>query len=573
MRVAGQVLRVLLVGLIVSCSPPPQRGSTSASAPSATTLTAPVAAPAPDALPNAEADIKRTVRERAGLAKLGPGAVEFSSYLDRTASFLLTTLPGKLHATSTAGRLIAPRSDLPPQGATIIGVYAMTVVVFEGLISDAPLSIKDSNADNRGVTEKTADPQSTTDEVTVEGNKGKITTTIRARASLYLSRISVEIKLEQEGEVRDAKTGAVLYKISSGAVGTASGDFCPDSNGQASATFSFIGREGHFDSTGANIGNSDTSFGGELRFKVSDAAKLTTIDIIPNGALGGALMGSIAQGTAGPYEKGWRSGVCIQVLVDPDGGEVDPGAKKTVTVKLRQRVEGKDLDKDVEATMTGGVKSLEPSGQKQKPPATYTYTAGSEPGDKGTLSFDTTSNRGIGHTSVEFNVAGGWIVNGTGTSNESFQGGVTTGAFRVAIKDLKITAGKDNALKGEGTMTITGPATSGQGICRGQLDQTLPITARGTVVGSGTTAVLKVTLVTASPPGIEVTYTCTFPGTGFTTTQTIGAQGFADRFGEALGEIELPAEGGTRSLGRTRDIGSGMVVTAAGTLTIARAKK
>jgi hypothetical protein len=72
-----------------------------------------------------------------------------------------------------------------------------------------------------------------------------------------------------------------------------------------------------------------------------------------------------------------------------------------VTVSVRQRYEDTQLEKPVEATFSG-VKSLDPAGQKQPAPATYTYTAGSTNGDTGQLAFKSVSNRGIGHTSLQF---------------------------------------------------------------------------------------------------------------------------------------------------------------------------
>lgn len=565
-----------VAALLIACTAAPStNGGTPAPAASGT-IVVPAGSPTPDVLYAAEAELRRTQREQAGLAKLGAGAVAFAAQLDRAATFLLMQAPAKAAAVPFAGGRLASRAiGFPPPGAPIIGTYAMTTVVFQGLVSDQPGHITDSNADNSSPSTKSANLDPTTDEVEVEGNKGTITTTMSMSATKYLSRISVEIKMAQEGEVRDAKTGAVLYKISSGAIGNASGDFCPDANGVATATFSFTGREQHFDSKGTKTGQTDTDFGGQIRFKVNDDAKLTSAEVTPTGeSLGGAMMAPIAQGTAGPYEKGWRSGVCVEVIVDPNGGEVDPGSITNVTVKLRQRTEGKDLDKLVEAKMTSGVKSIEPSGQKQKAPATFKYTAGTQNGDKGGVSFDSTSNRGIGHTGVTFTVGSVWVVNGTGTSNESFQGNIATGALKVTIKDLKLAAAKDGALTGQGTMTISGQVTSGQGICKGNLDQTLPITARGAVAGTGADTVLRVTLVTASPSGQTVVYTCTVPGLGVSTQQALPAEGFADRYGEALGEFELPVEDGKKKdVSRTTAIGgSAMNVSATGSFTVTRPK-
>jgi hypothetical protein len=83
-----------------------------------------------------------------------------------------------------------------------------------------------------------------------------------------------------------------------------------------------------------------------------------------------------------------------------------------VTAKVRQRFEGAELDKPVEASLSG-VKLIEPAGQKVPAPATFIYTAGSKDGDKGEVSFKSVSNRGIGETKVTFTVGGGWITDNT----------------------------------------------------------------------------------------------------------------------------------------------------------------
>jgi hypothetical protein len=581
----GRASRIVasVLSLAIACSAPAQPAAPSGTAASSVVgnpgagnpgaITVPLGAPATDAVSKAEADLKRVGREQAGLDKLGPGAIEFASYLDRTASFLISQTPGKVAGSRPGGRLAARLAGVPPPGAAIAGVYAMTSYVFDQMVADQPSYILSETAktDTSSKTKSgTTDP--TTDQVTVEGHKGSITTQFSFTASKIGSKISLELKMTQQGEVRDSTTGVVLYKISSEATGHAEGDFCPDASGIARATMTFTGREDHFDSKGTKTGSVEHSFGAQIRFRADENAKLVSTDLTPNGALGEFVMQFAAQAAAGPYEQAWRSGACIEIVVDPNGGDVDQGSETTVTAKLRHRTEGNDLDKTVEAKLTSGVKSIEPSGQKQKSPATFKYKAGSEPADKGGVSFDSTSNRGIGHTGVTFTVGNGWLVNATGTSDETFQGGVITSELTVTIKDLKIKADKDGKLTGEGTMQIRGAVTSGQGICKGQLDQTLPVKATGSVVGTGNDALLNVTLNTASPPGVTVNLTCTIPYTGATITQPVAAEGFADRWGEALGPVELPANGGNKRARHTYSPGGVATVVAVGEFTVVRTK-
>lgn len=567
-RPAWRVLPALVVvlGLVVgACAGPPGQPE-QAGRPAGTTLTMPL--PAGDhvgAFRDAEAKLRTEGREQAELSKLGPGAVEFAGLMDQTASFLLTQLPRKLAPGSSGGpggRLAAPFAGLPPPGAPVFGTYLMTTVLFNELVAQAAGG-KDS---------KTATLDPTIDEVTVSGNKGTITTTTTATVALNGSKVSLDITMKVEGEVRDAATGAILYKISSEATGHADGDSCPDASGTARVQMAFGGKEDYFDASGTKTGTKvSESFSGEIRFKADDNAKLSGVEISPTGH-GAEIMLRIAATYAAPvFEKAWRSGKCIEVQVDPKGGEVDSDSVTDVTAKVKHKIEGNELDKPVEAKLTSGVKSIDPAGSKQKAPAKFRYTAGSAPGDQGGVTFESVSNRGIGQASVTFTVGGGWTISSTGTSTERVQG-MSSNDLRVSIRDLKVTAGKDGALTGSGTMNLSGTVTAGAGICIGTVDQTLTVTASGTLVGTGPGAVLRLTLYSPATAGEMVTMTCTLP-TGARTSYPVSAEGLTDRYGEALGEFELPADGGTKAINRTAAIGGIMDVAATGTFTVVRPKR
>ena len=97
----------------------------------------------------------------------------------------------------------------------------------------------------------------------------------------------------------------------------------------------------------------------------------------------------------------------------PAGGDVDASSTTQVTVKVKHRIEGNELNKPVEATLAG-VKTIDPQGVKRPAPATFTFTAGPKAGDKGDIEFKSVSNRGIGKKSVTFTVkATGWTTTAT----------------------------------------------------------------------------------------------------------------------------------------------------------------
>lgn len=257
------------------------------------------------ALREAEANLRREGREKADLAKLGPGALELASLMDRTASFLLAQLPAALtaltpsggyvaRARSTAagpgGRLAAPLPDVPPASQATVGAFAMTTQGFEMLVSSLAGSLTSvvdytKNCPPPCSVTKTFDP--TTDEVTIAGNKAKITTTVTAVATVNGSKVSLDITVKVEGEVRDSATGAFLYRIVIEATGHADGDACPDPSGTARARLVFGGRESYFHANGTR---SESAIGGgwsaDLRIKVDDNAALAGVDLTTTGGDG-----------------------------------------------------------------------------------------------------------------------------------------------------------------------------------------------------------------------------------------------------------------------------------------------
>ena len=228
---------------------------------------------------------------------------------------------------------------------------------------------------------------------------------------------------------------------------------------------------------------------------------------------------------ASAARKFWRSGKCVEVVVDPKGGSVGQDSTTTVTAKVRHRFEGGELDKPVEATVSG-VKSIEPAGQKVPAPATFTYTAGSKQGDTGKVTFKSVSNRGIGETTVTFTVGGSWITEGhiaptdfrgekcNGLNGEwlivgTIKGGGVTSSVRFSVtideKTLKGTYSYKSGTVTEistGTVTGTGPASIVV-----QPDGSVVMTLGPTMATS-----------TGTVAGHTETITLPLPGWGFTWT-------------------------------------------------------
>ena len=533
----------------------------------------------------AETKLRSDAREKAGLAKLGPGALELAGFMDQTASFLLTDVPARLAAGGPSGalvtvaqlaggpggRLAAPMIGLPPPGAASFGTYFMTSYAFSELMGK--LSEKSPPGS------LTTDMKPTTDTVTIAGNKGIITTLVTVSAQVSASKVSVLIRTKVTGEVRSAATNAVLFKIDSEATGSATGDACPDSSGVARAKVTFRGHEEYFDASGGKTGSSTEDYGSDIQFKTDDSAKLASADASPTGDVGNDLMMAFTVKMAAPgFEKAWRSGICIEVVVDPESTSVDRDSVTTVNVKLRHKIDGNDLDKTVEATFSGA-KSLDPVGKKMKSPATFQYTAGPKDDDEGTMNFETVSNRGVGRTFVRYTVGGGtWTVTSTGSSNERAQG-VTKATLSVKISleitsaKETVTGAKDPTLTGTGTMTVTGPVSTlipNYMSCSGQVDYTVHLTVTGTRAGSGTDAVLRLT-IGRNADGDEDTLVMDCVASGYTLPQSSQVAPFGTNYVYAIGRLDLPASGGTKSISHSVSIGE-LNVDASGTFTVVHNK-
>lgn len=260
-------------------------------------------------------------------------------------------------------------------------------------------------------------------------------------------------------------------------------------------------------------------------------------------------------------ERFWRGGKCVELLVDPEGGDVDADSVTDVIAKVRHKFEGDELETPVEATLDG-VQGIDPANEEQPAPATVRYTAGSEDGDVGNIAFKTVSNRGIAEKTVTFTVKpAAWDVTFTGTDVETF--GPVSNDFKATISDLTIMA-SEGVLSGTGKLRLKGTVTSGS--CSGPLDQVATATVTGTLVGTGDEAVMRIVIGSVSPPGDVVHLRCKPSGGA-----DIGAEGHVERYGEALGTFDLPAIAGATAISKTASIGGILKVTIKGTFTVAPA--
>ena len=574
----------------------------------------------------AELALRAEDRERAGLADLGPGALELAAAMDASVARVLAQIRADAAEAAAVAAAVpveeaTPISSplksglagisrrVPSPGFNSMMVWA-TLLTSLGDFAQSPIS---------------ATHEGTPETVQVGGSTGTVTTTVTVNAVVSGSRLSVDLTFKTKGQLVNSATGAIVYSIDSTATGHVDVDFCPDAGGNAPAhvkltsteTYSqgggggrsisrdmsadvgiTVGDDAHVIRVEGSVQGSEESSGGGSAG--GDATSRTSSDNIANDGSGHRLpdvprniqlggenstvdeqvrmwgttnlfMETTVAAAAKEAEKLWRSGKCVELIVDPGTRDVQPDEIIDVTAKLKHLIEGNELDKPVEAILTG-VKSIEPADEKQPAPATVTYTAGPNDGDIGKIAFKSVSNRGIAEKTVTFTVrAAAWDVTFTGTDTEVFA--LVSNSFTVELSGLTIKADGD-VLTGTGNLHLTGNVTTSAGgaaECNGPVDLVATSVVTGTLVGEGPEAVLRIVLRSTTPAGATVDLTCTGLLGGASTT-TLGADGHAERFGEPLGQFDLPAAGGTVNISKTAAVGGVLQVTVEGAFVVTRAE-
>jgi hypothetical protein len=176
---------------------------------------------------------------------------------------------------------------------------------------------------------------------------------------------------------------------------------------------------------------------------VTSGAQKADYDMINNGEE--AAMKLVTMALAGRVSSIQNNG-CVVVVAEAPGSV---GAKQVVPidVKTRHVVEGVELDKRVEVTLSGEG-SIDPS-SLPKTPEKVNYTAGEKGGDTGTLSLVSRSRRGIGNTTLTIKVADRYRVDAPA--------GVLRLQGPVCSLDAPFTLSVVGEINGTLTFTPTGP--------------------------------------------------------------------------------------------------------------------
>ena len=150
----------------------------------------------------------------------------------------------------------------------------------------------------------------------------------------------------------------------------------------------------------------------------------------------------------------WRSGACIELEPSTDTRKVQPNENIELTVKATAKFgDHKEIAKPITAKFTG-TKSLDPNGTPVDEPARFTFTAGPNKDDKGTIDLEQTSKRGIGKRQIVFTVDAPTLQAAIEAKvHQDFSGNVYDTAIH--LKKLDLTPGPDGSLTASGTVTWT----------------------------------------------------------------------------------------------------------------------
>jgi hypothetical protein len=102
-------------------------------------------------------------------------------------------------------------------------------------------------------------------------------------------------------------------------------------------------------------------------------------------------------------EKVWRSGKCIILKPSDDTRKVKPKEEIDLTVESHGAFDRAEIKAPIVAKFTGA-DSLDPKDRPVDEPAKFTFKAGPNKDDKGTIDLKQTSKRGIGLRHIEFTV-------------------------------------------------------------------------------------------------------------------------------------------------------------------------
>jgi hypothetical protein len=571
---------------------PPGTAPASGQVPIAIEIVPPALPPVDDAIPQAaqaDVEIVHGLQRDAGFAALlgADGQAVLDAIDTAQTSFAEDELPALVEQlglpTGTSGLIASVGQPDVPGSPT--GRYADWQPSFVGRPSftasmmTAMLATGVSNAD-RSQARSSLSSSETYDSTTGgirESTSVRTTFTAQSGGGRFLG----EVQMETTTTATDVASGAQIGTATGRANGHIDVSACPDAQGNAEGRISISWQEDLSLSGGGGSGGA-AAFDAPLKFVDGDDAFLveTHMDLnyskgahgpdinwgvngsmsvtlpaggsmaVSNsqiGAMNGATtaqagsaagaailqLGLIVGTVAKETERFWRSGKCIELKPSEESREVDPDEQVSFSVEATHKFDGAQVAAPIVASFSGA-KSVEPANTPVDAPADFNFTAGSEPGDKGTIDLKQTSRRGIGLKTVEFTV------------KEAKLAIAMNGTWRPPNNDIHIVVPK-TPLKHQDDGTYTGSVganvsgTAGFPGCSKSFSDSLALQIIVTVDESDST-LARLRVLPADPAGalIRVSMTCNGVTTMFPIPMSLWIASFVTRTGPLEVTIDSP---------------------------------
>ncbi len=359
---------------------------------------------------------------------------------------------------------VASKGSEPPRAHLSADEIDISLFADTGFTASAIMSLFTTVVERAAQSGSSTLPRQETIDKTTDGLRQQVDLNTTFVVQTGGGKVSLDVIMASTDRITNAATGSFVALYTSRSTGHFDVDACPDEQGVAAGTYSFETKHELNDVSGA--ANSQSGGGRTVNapFRLIDGEDAHLLEIqadldltanargpgtsggpgptapfdwsaaqqvqlvMPAGggttAAGGAstvtgtggeaaggvmfLSSAMAQlfiGLVGKEaERFWRSGECVVLVPSKESQKVDPNEQIELTVEAKEALgDGGEIDAPIVATFTGKA-SLDPAGVPVDTPSKFTFKAGSEPDDKGTIKLEQISVRGIGKETVEFTV-------------------------------------------------------------------------------------------------------------------------------------------------------------------------
>jgi hypothetical protein len=414
-----------------------------------------------------ETELTQQLRNDAGMvALLGPNGAAVFAELDATQDDFAQELIAEVAAAIDSGELPgAEGAATLPRALAATGPFAIDVSLFAntGFTTSALMSMFAQVVQQAGTDGSGTLPRQESFDQTSNGLRQQVDLGTTITVQTGGGRVTMEIIMTATDRISNAADGTFVALYTSRSTGHFDVNACPDDGGVGEGTYTFETTHELNDVSGASAARSGGGRSVEAPFRLinGEDARLVQIEatldmeadargpgtatgpgpteafdwgatqtvnvVMPaNGsttATGEAISvtGSGGVGAGGAMaitsaiaqlflaevgreaQRFWRSGECIELKTTEESRDVNPDESVDFEATAVGKFDGADIDAPIKGSFSGK-QSLDPDGQAQDPPAQFTFTAGSEQDDKGTIQLEQVGVRGMGKKTLEFTV-------------------------------------------------------------------------------------------------------------------------------------------------------------------------